>query len=93
VLNLLSTAIDLSAALIPAPGEAERNLGRLVRLADTLSLRQMLVRPFIKRKVVLSLRIELTRASLMALYQYESVQLSVFHDVSDVCECTTTYSL
>ncbi len=80
------TTIDWSAPLISALGEAERNLGRLASLADTLPSPHILVRPFIRREAVLSSRIEGTRASLVDLYQYESAQLSFFEDTSDVRE-------
>ena len=80
------TTIDWSAPLISALGEAERNLGRLANLADTLSSPHILVRPFIRREAVLSSRIEGTRASLVDLYHYESAQLSFFEDTSDVRE-------
>jgi Fic family protein len=72
--------------LISALGEAERNLGCLASLANTLPSPHILVRPFIRREAVLSSRIEGTRASLVDLYQYESAQLSFLEDTSDVHE-------
>ena len=80
----LPPAINWSAPLISALGEAERNLGRLASLADTLPSPHILVRPFIRREAVLSSRIEGTRASLVDLYHYESAQNSFFEDTSDV---------
>jgi Fic family protein len=82
----LPPKIDWSVSLISALGEAERNLGRLANLADTLSSPHILVRPFIRREAVLSSRIEGTRASLADLYTYESAQLSFFEATSDVRE-------
>ena len=82
----LPPAINWSTPLISALGEAERNLGRLASLADTLPSPHILVRPFIRREAVLSSRIEGTRASLVDLYHYESAQLSFFEDSSDVRE-------
>jgi Fic family protein len=84
--NSLPPPINWSNALISALGEAERNLGRLASLTDTLPSPHILVRPFIRREAVLSSRIEGTRASLVDLYQYESAQLSFLEDTSDVHE-------
>lgn len=84
--NPLPPTINWSAPLISTLGEAERNLGRLTSLADTLPSPHLLVRPFIRREAVLSSRIEGTRASLIDLYTYESAQLSFFETTSDVRE-------
>ena len=78
--------IHWSAPLISALGEAERNLGRLASLSDTLPSPHILVRPFIRREAVLSSRIEGTRASFVDLYHYESAQNSFFEDTSGVRE-------
>jgi Fic family protein len=84
--NPLPPTIKWSTSLISALGEAERNLGRLASLVDTLPSPHILVRPFIRREAVLSSRIEGTRASLVDLYHYESAQFSFFEDTSDVRE-------
>jgi Fic family protein len=84
--NPLPPTIEWSTSLISALGEAERNLGRLASLADTLPSPHILVRPFIRREAVLSSRIEGTRASLVDLYHYESAQNSFFENTSDVRE-------
>jgi Fic family protein len=84
--NPLPPTIEWSTSLISALGEAERNLGKLASVADTLPSPHVLVRPFIRREAVLSSRIEGTRASLVDLYYYESAQLSFFEDTSDVHE-------
>jgi len=84
--NPLPPPINWSNALISALGEAERNLGRLASLTDTLPSPHIQVRPFIRREAVLSSRIEGTRASLVDLYQYEAAQLSFLEDTSDVRE-------
>jgi Fic family protein len=65
--NPLPPPINWSVGLISALGEAERNLGRLASLADTLPSPHILVRLFIRREAVLSSRIEGTRASLVDL--------------------------
>ena len=84
--NPLPPTIEWSTSLISALGEAERNLGRLASLADTLPSPHILVRPFIRREAVLSSRIEGTRSSLVDLYHYESAQNSFFEESSDVRE-------
>jgi Fic family protein len=94
----LPPTIHWSASLISSLGEAERNLGRLASLADTLPSPHILVRPFIRREAVLSSQIEGTRASLVDLYHYESSQASYFEDTLDVREvhnyvCALDYGL
>jgi Fic family protein len=84
--NLLPPLLNWDTTLITSLGEAERNLGRLAILADTLPTPHILVCPFIRREAVLSSRIEGTRTSLEDLYQYESAQSSFLDDVSDVRE-------
>jgi Fic family protein len=84
--NPLPPLINWSSGLITALGEAERNLGRLASLADTLPSPHILVRPFIHREAVLSSRIEGTQASLEDVYQFESWQLPSLENSSDVRE-------
>lgn len=84
--NSLPPPIRWDTTLISSLGEAERTLGRLASLANTLPNPHILVRPFIRREAVLSSRIEGTRASLVDLYQYESAQLTFLEDISDVRE-------
>lgn len=84
--NPLPPLINWSSGLITALGEAERNLGRLASLADTLPSPHILVRPFIHREAVLSSRIEGTQASLDDVYQFESWQLPLLENSSDVRE-------
>ena len=84
--NQLPPSINWSAPLISALGEAERNLGRLASLADTLPSAHIMARPFTRREAVLSSRIEGTRASFVDLYRYESTQLSPLETPSDVKE-------
>lgn len=84
--NPLPPSLSWSAPLITALGSAERNLGRLAGLADTLPSPHILVRPFMRREAVFSSRIEGTRASLVDLYTYESGQLPLFESTSDVRE-------
>lgn len=78
--------INWTTSLISVLGEAERNLGRLASLVDTLRSPHILINPFIRREAVLSSRIEGTRASLADLYTYESTQLSFLEPTSDVRE-------
>ena len=82
----LPPPIQWDTTLISSLGEAERSLGRLASLADTLPNPHIVVRPFIRREAVLSSRIEGTRASLVDLYQYESAQLTFLEDIPDVRE-------
>ena len=82
----LPPPINWSSGLITAFGEAERNLGRLASLADSLPSPHILVRPFIHREAVLSSRIEGTNASLEDVYQFESWQLPLLENSSDVRE-------
>ncbi len=82
----LPPPIRWNTTLISTLGEAERTLGRLASLADTLPNPHILVRPFIRREAVLSSRIEGTRASLVDLYQYESAQLTFLEAMPDVRE-------
>jgi Fic family protein len=82
----LPPPINWSSGLITALGEAERNLGRLASLADSLPSPHILVRPFIHREAVLSSRIEGTHASLEDVYQFESWQLPLLENSSDVRE-------
>jgi len=84
--NSLPPPIRWDTTLISSLGEAERTLGRLASLTDTLPNPHILVRPFVRREAVLSSRIEGTRASLVDLYQYESAQLSYLEDIPDVRE-------
>ncbi|MEA1978296.1 MAG: Fic family protein [Chloroflexota bacterium] len=82
----LPPVIHWSPALISAVGAAERTLGKLDSLANTLPSPHILVRPFMRREAVLSSRIEGTRASLGDVYVYEAAQLSFLETASDVRE-------
>ncbi|MCJ7566335.1 MAG: Fic family protein [Anaerolineales bacterium] len=84
--NPLPPVIHWSPSLISAVGAAERALGKLDSLANTLPSPHILVRPFIRQEAVLSSRIEGTRASLNDLYVYEATQLSYLEPVTDVLE-------
>jgi Fic family protein len=78
--------IQWSSSLISAVGAAERALGKLDSLANTLPSPHILVRPFIRREAVLSSRIEGTRATLNDVYVYEAEQLSYLEPTTDVRE-------
>ncbi|MGB2894672.1 MAG: Fic/DOC family N-terminal domain-containing protein [Anaerolineales bacterium] len=84
--NPLPPNIRWSSSLISAVGVAERALGKLDSLANTLPSPHILVRPFIRREAVLSSRIEGTRASLNDVYVYEATQLSYLEPTSDAHE-------
>jgi Fic family protein len=79
-------SIQWSSSLISAVGAAERALGKLDSLANTLPSPHILVRPFIRREAVLSSRIEGTRASLNDVYVYEAARLSYLEPATDVRE-------
>jgi len=82
----LPPAIHWSGEMLNALSEAERQLGYLASLADTLPSPYILIQPFIHREAVLSSRIEGTRASLEDLYHFEARQLSFLEDATDVRE-------
>jgi Fic family protein len=84
--NPLPPTIRWSSSLISSVGAAERALGRLDSLANTLPSPHILVRPFIRLEAVLSSRIEGTRASLNDVYVYEAEQLSYLEPTTDVHE-------
>ena len=84
--NPLPPKIEWSSSLISAVGTAERALGKLDSLANTLPSPHVLVRPFIRREAVLSSRIEGTHASLEDVYVYEATQLSYLEPKTDVRE-------
>ncbi len=78
--------IDWSPALVSALSEADRALGRLAGLGQSLPNPQLLSKPFMRREAVLSSRIEGTRATVADLYTYEAVQLTLFDLPDDVRE-------
>lgn len=84
--NPLPPAIRWSPAMISTVADAERGLGRLESLANTLPSPHILVRPFVRREAVRSSRIEGTRASLSDVYVYEAAQLSFLEPTTDVRE-------
>jgi len=84
--NPLPPIVQWSPALISAVGAAERSVGKLDSLANTLPSPHILVRPFVRREAVLSSRIEGIRASLGDVYVYEAAQLSYLESATDVRE-------
>jgi len=84
--NPLPPSINWSSLLTSAVGAADRALGKLDSLANTLPSPHSLVRPFVRREAVLSSRIEGTRASLNDVYVYEAAQLSYLESSTDVRE-------
>jgi Fic family protein len=75
-----------SGELISALSAADRALGELAGLGQALPNPQLLIQPLIRREAVLSSRIEGTHASLVDLYAYEAVQLTLFEFPEDVKE-------
>jgi Fic family protein len=61
-------------------------LGELAGLGQALPNPHLLIQPLIRREAVLSSRIEGTQASLVDLYAYEAVQLTLFEFPEDVKE-------
>lgn len=84
--NPLPPPITWSGELISALSAADRALGELAGLGQALPNPQLLIQPLIRREAVLSSRIEGTRASLVDLYAYEAVQLTLFEFPEDVKE-------
>jgi Fic family protein len=82
----LPPIIQWSPKLISAVGVAERSMGKLDSLANTLPSPRIIVRPFVRREAVLSSRIEGTQASLGDVYVYEAAQLSYLEPGTDVRE-------
>jgi Fic family protein len=75
-----------SLSLVSTLSEAERDLSRLATLVSAFPYPHLLNQPFIHTEAVISSRIEGTHASLVDLYTYETVQLSLFEPVNDVRE-------
>jgi len=84
--NPLPPTITWSGKLISALSAADRALGELAGLGQSLPNPHLLIQPLIRREAVLSSRIEGTRASLVDLYAYEAVQLTLFEFPEDVKE-------
>jgi Fic family protein len=74
--------------LINLLSEADRALGQLAGLGNSLLNPHLLILPFSRREAVLSSRIEGTQTSLSDLYAYEAVQLQLplFESPPDVRE-------
>jgi Fic family protein len=82
----LPPQLEWSSDLIAELSSAASALGELKGLGHHLSNPHLLIAPFIRREAVLSSRIEGTQASLLDLYAYEAVQLSMFNRPTDVEE-------
>lgn len=78
----LPPELNWSAPLVQALSRADRALGELSGLSNAIPNPYLLVRPFIRREAVLSSRIEGTKASLMDVYTYEAVQLSLIFSLT-----------
>lgn len=68
----LPRELPLSASLVYALDEANRAVGTLVGVAETLPNPQLLVGPLMRREAVLSSRIEGTVSSISDLFEYEA---------------------
>lgn len=84
--NPLPPHLEWTSELVSALSQADRALGALAGLSNTLPNPHVLVRPFIRREAVLSSRIEDTKASLSDLFVFEAQQLSLLETTSDVQE-------
>ena len=68
----LPRELPLSAEVVYALDEANRAVGTLVGVAETLANTQLLINPLMRREAVLSSRIEGTVSSLSDLFEYEA---------------------
>ncbi len=68
----LPRSLPFSAELVYALDEANRAVGTLVGVAETLPNPQLLIGPLMRREAVLSSRIEGTVSSLSDLFEYEA---------------------
>lgn len=84
--NPLPPSLRWTSDLVADLSVADQALGRLAGLGSMLPNPHILIAPFMHREAVLSSQIEGTQASLSDLYTYESVQLSLFDQPSDVRE-------
>lgn len=71
----LPPALQFDWQLARALSNADRALGELAGLGQTIPNPNLFVRPFIRREAVLSSRIEGTQADIIDLYTYEAGQL------------------
>ena len=72
--SALPRKLPLSAELVYALDEANRAVGTLVGVVETLPNPQLLIEPLMRREAVLSSRIEGTVSSLSDLFEYEADQ-------------------
>jgi Fic family protein len=75
--NALPPALIPDAELTRVLADASYALGELAALGRLLPNPHLLINPFLRREVVLSSRIEGTRASVADVYAYEAGQLSL----------------
>lgn len=81
----LPPTLDLAPSLITILSQADRALGRLAGIGQSLPNPHLLIGPFVRREAVLSSRIEGTRASLSDLLLFEAAP-NVSPPVQDVRE-------
>jgi len=83
--NPLPPALELDHKLFQSVSAADRAIGQLAGVAQTLPNPHLLIGPFVRREAVLSSRIEGTRATLTDLVLFEHTE-TVEQDVPDVRE-------
>ena len=84
--NPLPPTLTWTPKLIELLSNADRALGELAGLGNTLFNPHLLILPFSRREAVLSSQIEGTQSTLSDLYAYEAEQLSLFGPPSDAHE-------
>ncbi len=84
--NPLPPALTWTPELVETLSNADRALGELAGLGNTLFNPHLLILPFSRREAVLSSQIEGTQSTLSDLYAYETEQLSLFTSPSDARE-------
>lgn len=83
--NSLPPSFELDHKLFLAVSAADRSIGQLAGVGQTLPNPHLLIGPFVRREAVLSSRIEGTQATLTDLVLFEQ-STSVEQDVPDVRE-------
>ena len=82
--NPLPPPINWDADLVSLLSKADRALGSLSGLGETLPNPHLLIYPFLRREAVLSSRIEGTQSSLSDLFLFEATQVEKPPDVREV---------
>lgn len=80
----LPEQLDLGPETIRALSDADRAIGRLAGVGQTLPNPHLLISPFLRREAVLSSRIEGTTATLRQLALFEAAPAPIDSDVQEV---------